>query len=112
LGEVKSPSVYTIPNEKITILEAIALAGDLTTFGKRDNILVVRDANGKRTFNRVDISRRDVFNSPYYYLHPNDVVYVEPVQGKFTSSDRSIQLLPIIISGLTLITTLLIAKFK
>ncbi|MBB3054373.1 polysaccharide biosynthesis/export family protein [Mucilaginibacter gotjawali] len=112
LGEVVRPAVYTIPNEKVSIPEAIAMAGDLTIYAKRDNILLVREVNGKRTFNRIDITQRNLFNSPFYYLHPNDILYIEPGKGRITSSDRSIQLAPIIISGLTLIATLLLAALK
>lgn len=112
LGEVNRPSVYTIPNEKVTLPEAIALAGDLTIYGKRNNVMLIRENDGKRDYIDIDMTKRNLFNSPYYYLHPNDVLYVQPVKGRVTSSDRTIQLAPIIISGLTLITTLLIATFK
>ena len=107
MGEVARPSVYTIPNEKITLPEVISLAGDLTIYGKRNNILVIRESSGKREFARVDLTKRDLFSSPYYYLHANDLVYVEPTKGKVTSSDRTIQLAPIVISGLSLLTVLI-----
>jgi polysaccharide export outer membrane protein len=103
MGEVNRPSVYTIPNERITLPEALSLAGDLTIFGKRKNIMVIREVNGKREFGRVDLTKRDLFSSPYYYLHSNDVIYVEANTGKFTASDKTTQLLPIVISGLSLI---------
>ena len=106
LGEVTRPSVYTISNEKITLPEAISLAGDLTIFGKRKNILLIREADGKREFARIDLTQRDLFNSPYYYLRANDVIYVEPGRGKVTSSERAVQLAPILISGLTLLIVL------
>jgi polysaccharide biosynthesis/export protein len=109
MGEVVKPSVYTIPNEKVTLPEALALAGDLTIFGKRSNILVIREVEGRKVYSRIDLTKRDLFNSPYYYLHPNDIIYVEPVKGRFTASDRAIQLTPIIISALALLTTLIIA---
>jgi len=112
LGEVLKPAVYTIPNEKVSIPEAIAMAGDLTIFARRENILLVREVDGKRNFIRLDITQRDIFNSPYYYLHPNDILYIEPGKGRITSSDRTIQLLPIAISGLTLIATLLLAALR
>jgi polysaccharide export outer membrane protein len=112
LGEVARPAVYTIPNEKVSIPEAIAMAGDLTIFAKRDNVLLVREAEGKRTYTRIDLTNRELFNSPYFYLHPNDILYVEPGKGRITSSDRTIQLMPIVISGLTLIATLLLAALK
>ncbi|WP_036678240.1 polysaccharide biosynthesis/export family protein [Daejeonella oryzae] len=108
MGEVNRPSVYTIPNEKITLPEALSLAGDLTIYGKRNNIMVIRESEGKREFARIDISKRDFFTSPYYYLHANDVVYVEPTKGRITSSDRAVQLAPIVLSGLSFITLIIL----
>jgi len=106
LGEVARPADYTIPNEKVTIPQALAWAGDLTIYGKRDNILIIREENGKRTFARVDIRNRDIFNSEYYYLHPNDIVYVEPKTSKATSSETIYQLTPIVLSALTFLITI------
>ena len=108
LGEVSRPAVYTIPNEQVTLPEAIAMAGDLTIYGKRENILLIRETNGKKVFNRIDLTKRDLFSSPYYYLRANDVVYVEPTKSKITTRDRSVQLAPIILSGLSLLTVLLV----
>ena len=107
MGEVGRPSVYTIPNERITLPELISLAGDLTVYAKRDNVLIIREINGKRQFARVDLTKRDIFNSPYYYLQPNDVVYVEPVKGKATGISRTMQLAPIVMSGISLMVVLL-----
>ena len=112
MGEVARPSVYIVPNEKITLPEAISLAGDLTIYGKRNNILVIRENNGTREFARIDITKREFFNSPYYYLHANDVVYVEPTKGKITSSDRTVQLAPIVLSGLSLLTLIIVNVIK
>jgi polysaccharide export outer membrane protein len=78
LGAVNGPGVYTVSGERINILEAIANAGDLNLKGRRDNILVIRDFNGTKTYTRVDITNKEVFNSPVYFLTQNDVVYVEP----------------------------------
>ncbi|MNS33946.1 Polysaccharide biosynthesis/export protein [compost metagenome] len=107
LGEVNRPAVYTVPNERITLPEAIALAGDLSIYGQRKNIMVIRETNGERIFAHVDLTKRDVFNSPYYYLHPNDVIYIEPGTGKITSTDRTYQLAPMIISALSLLTVII-----
>lgn len=107
MGEVNRPSVYTIPNEKITLPEALSLAGDLTIYGKRNNVMVIREVGGKREFARIDLTKRAVFASPYYYLHANDIVYVEPTKGKVTSSDRTIQLAPIVMSGLSLLVLII-----
>ena len=104
MGEVLRPSVYVIPNEKITLPEAISLAGDLTIFGKRDNVLIIRDDNGKKEFGRVDLRSRDMYNSPYYYLHDNDIVYIEPGKGRTAQSDRIYAVLPVLLSALSFFT--------
>jgi len=103
MGEVMRPSLFTIPNEQITLLEALSLSGDVTIYGRRENVLVIREENGKRTFARVDLTRRDLFASPYYYLHPNDVVYVEPGKARAATADRTNQLLPIVLSALSFV---------
>jgi polysaccharide export outer membrane protein len=84
--------------------EALSLAGDLTIYGKRQNVLIIREVDGKREFARIDLTQRDLFTSPYYYLRPNDIVYVEPLKGKLTSTSRAVQLAPIAISLLTFLT--------
>ena len=86
LGEVSSPGSFTIPNERITIIEALGLAGDMTIQAERKNVLVVREENGKKTYHRVDMTSEDVFNSPVYYLSQNDVIYVEPNNSRVKSS--------------------------
>lgn len=86
IGEVKTPGTYTIPNERITIVEALGLAGDLTIQAKRKSILLIREQNGKRDFVTIDLTNKEVFNSPYYYLAQNDVIYVEPNKTKINSS--------------------------
>ena len=77
-GEVASGGVMTFDSERVTLIEAIAKAGGLTIYGKRNNILIIRENNGVKTHNRVDITKADFINSPFYYLAQNDVVYIEP----------------------------------
>ena len=108
LGEVLRPSLFTIPNEQVTLPEALGLAGDLTIYGRRDNVLVIREVGDKRVFARLDLTRRDAFRSPYYSLHPNDVVYVEPGKVRAISVDRTYQLFPIVTGVLSLIATIII----
>lgn len=86
LGEVKSPGTYPVQNERISILEAIGLAGDLTIQGKRKTVVLVREQNGKRTFINIDLTNREIMNSPYFYLAQNDVLIVEPNKSKINSS--------------------------
>ncbi len=78
LGEVGSPGTYNISGDKVTILQALSLAGDLTIMGKRDNITVLREQGAERTFYHLDLRDTDIFNSPAYYLQQSDVVYVYP----------------------------------
>jgi len=108
LGEVARPSVYVIPNETITLPEALSLAGDMTIFGKRDNVLVIRDVNGKKEFGRVNLNTREVYNSPYYYLHSNDVIYVEPSKGRIAQTDKTYQILPIVLSALSFLSIIFV----
>jgi polysaccharide export outer membrane protein len=103
LGEVTRPEVYNVPNEMITLPEALSLAGDLTPFARRDSIQIIRDVDGKKEFGYVDLTKRNVFNSPYYYLHANDVVYIKPSKARAQQSDRSLQYYSIGVSLLSLI---------
>ncbi|GAB3032273.1 hypothetical protein GCM10027185_36960 [Spirosoma pulveris] len=107
LGEVMRPSLFTIPNDQITLIEALSLAGDATIYGRRDNILVVREENGQKTFARVDITKRGLFRSPYYYLHPNDIVYVEPGRARVNNADHFYQIVPAILSALSLVAIII-----
>lgn len=96
LGEVNRPSVYNIIEDRLTLTEALGMAGDLTIFGKRENVLLIREGkNGLREMVRIDLTKRDILTSPYYYVQPNDVIYVEPLKTKATVTDQSYQLVPI-----------------
>jgi polysaccharide export outer membrane protein len=101
LGEVSKPSVINISNEKITLLEALGLAGDITVFGKRDNIMLIREEHNSRVVKRLDLNSTAFLTSPYYYLKSNDIIYVQPNKTKIASSGRTMQLLPIILSALS-----------
>jgi len=89
IGEVAKPATYTVPNEKVTLLDAIGLAGDLTIYGKRENVLLVRDSEDKKEFVRFDLNSSDIFKSPYFYLKQNDVIYVEPGKGKVAATNAA-----------------------
>ncbi|MDR2038792.1 MAG: polysaccharide biosynthesis/export family protein [Bacteroidales bacterium] len=78
LGEVANPGTYQITNDKITLLEALGMAGDMTIYGNRENVMVVRETDYLRNTYRVDLRSKDLFTSPVYYLQQNDVIYVEP----------------------------------
>lgn len=112
LGDVQMPGSYTIPNERITILEALALAGDLNISAQRDNILVQREEDGKKIEYNVNILSKNIFTSPVYYLQQNDVVYVKPNYARIQSaSSNSNTGLFISISGLLItITSILLLR--
>ncbi len=87
IGEVLKPGTFTIPNEKINILEAISLAGDLTIFGKRDNVLLIRDSAGFKQMTRLNLNSKALVSNPNFYLKQNDMIYVEPVKEKIANLD-------------------------
>ncbi|MBK9012810.1 MAG: polysaccharide biosynthesis/export family protein [Saprospiraceae bacterium] len=109
LGEVKSPRTISVPGERMTILEALGQAGDLTPYSNREKIMVIREQDGKREFGYINIHSPEVFQSPYFYLQQNDIVYVEPIkEATAVVRDPISEVLPII-SGLLSIAAILIA---
>ena len=86
LGEVRRPGTYPVNGERITILEAIGLAGDLGIKAVRQNVMVIRDFDGTKVYTRIDMTKKEAMSSPVYYLTQNDVVYVEPNQSAITAS--------------------------
>ena len=86
LGQVKSPGTYAVPNERISILDAIGLAGDLEIHGKRKTVMLIREQNGQRMFVNIDLTNKQLFSSPYFYLSQNDVIYVEPNNAQVNAS--------------------------
>lgn len=86
LGEVNNPGTLTLYNQKINLIQAIGLAGDMTIFGKRKKIKIIREKNGVSTKKIIDITKSDFFDSEYYYLKNNDIIYVEPSFAKVKNS--------------------------
>ncbi len=86
LGEVGRPGTFNVPDERITLLEALGRAGDLTIFGKRENIIVLREQDGIKSHTIIDITKSDFLNSPYYFLQQNDVIYVQPNSAQISSA--------------------------
>jgi polysaccharide export outer membrane protein len=82
LGEVSNPGIIRLSNQRITLLEAIAGAGDFTPYANRTNVLLIREENGQRIYHRLDFQSGDLFKSPYFYLKQNDVLYIEPIRAK------------------------------
>ncbi len=107
LGEVGHPTVINVPSEKISLLEALGLAGDITIYGRKDNVAIIREENGAKTLQRIDLNSTALFKSPYYYLKSNDIVYVEANNAKVASSSRGNQTLPLVLSALSLIAIII-----
>ncbi|TKB97637.1 polysaccharide biosynthesis/export family protein [Pedobacter cryophilus] len=106
IGEVNNPATFNIPNEQINLLEALGMAGDLTVYGKRENVLVIREIDGKRTIVRMNLNNRDVLNSPYFYLKQNDVIYVEPDKSKSIEYSPNNRLMPLVVATISAIAVL------
>ena len=109
LGEVTNPGTYTINSDKVTVLEAIAMAKDLTIFGERDHVYVIREENGQRKSYQLDLRSADIFKSPAYYLKQNDVVYVQPNSvraGQSTINQNAMKSVSLWISIASLLTSI------
>ena len=89
LGQVSSQGILTVPGEKLTVIEAIGLAGGITDFGKKDNVRILREINGKRETGVIDLSSKDLFDSPYYYLAQNDVLIVDETKQKLKDAEQA-----------------------
>lgn len=108
LGEVNAPGTFTIPNPKINVLEALGLARDINIFSNRDNILVIREQNGERQYGRINLKSKDIFKSPYYYLQPNDIIYVEPhITKVLTAPDPATRYISTILGVVSLATLII-----
>lgn len=107
LGEVAKPQVLAMPAESMTLLDAIGASGDLTYTGRRDNILVIRDGNQGKEFHRLNLNNSSILASPYYYLKPDDVVYVEPTKVKLKNTTQSQAIIGYVLSGLSILVIIL-----
>ena len=106
LGDVMKPGMIQATGERLTIFEALSMVGDMTIYGQRKNVTVIREENGQRTIGEIDLTAADVFESPYYYLHQNDVVYVEPNLKKKKSANRDPMLMTYISSAVSIVSML------
>lgn len=117
LGEVARPGTVQITNERISILDAISMAGDLTINGMRDRVTLIRDENGKKTYHVFDLTSSDIFKSPYFYLKQNDIIYVEPNKARRSNSNYSqsaqfnISVASTVVSAISVLASLCIALF-
>ncbi len=112
LGEVNKAGTYTVPYEQVNVLEALGQAGDLTKYGNRDNVLVIRQTNGIRQYGRLNLHNREILQSPYFYLEQNDIIYVEPLKAKVgdtaDATTKYLQWALPVVSVITLLATLFV----
>ncbi|RCW90778.1 polysaccharide biosynthesis/export family protein [Winogradskyella arenosi] len=106
LGEVASPGTFTMQDERVTLLEALGFANDLTIFGKRKNVKLIREVNGIKKFSTIDLTSSNAVNAPHYYLQQNDVIYVEPNNARIRSSTYN-QNNSVLISAIGTLTTVI-----
>lgn len=106
IGEVNNPSTFTVTNDKITLLEALGMAGDMTAYGKRENVLIIRENNAKRTMVRMNLNKKEILSSPYFYLKQNDVVYVEPDKAKSMEYSRNNRLMPLVVATISAVAVI------
>lgn len=115
LGEVKKPGAISVKKERYSILDALADAGDLTEYGERGNVMLIREVDGKRIYQRLNLNKSEVLSSPYFYLQQNDVVYVEPNEirrenAKYNQNNSyKISVVSTIVSACSVIASLIIA---
>lgn len=107
LGEVNKPGVYEVAGAQANVLEALGLAGDLTIYGKRENVLLIRESDSKREYHRLDLTKSDFLTSNWYNLKNKDVIYVEPSKGRTSSDDNLYRVLPVVLSTLTFLTVII-----
>lgn len=115
LGEVNKPGAQVMPNERVSILDAIGMAGDLTLYGERSNVVLIRDNNGKKEYHRFDLTSSEMLSSPYFYLQQNDIIYVEPNKARKGNAKYSqnaqfnISVASTVVSAISVLASLTIA---
>lgn len=107
LGEVRNPGTYTVPSERITVLQALGMAGDLLITADRNDIVIIRDVDGVQTHYSFDITKSDILSSPYFYLHQNDVIYVPQSATRIAQGTTATGLWSIILSSTTTLITVI-----
>lgn len=107
LGEVKNPSTFVIQSEKINVLEALGMAGDMTPYGRRERVLLIRERGGVRSIDRIDLSKKGILNSPEFYLQQNDVIYVEPNSAKVAQSTIDTRFISLFLAATSTVSIIL-----
>lgn len=108
LGEVAKPQVLAMSTEKLSLLDAIGMSGDITLMGRKDNVLVIRETSTGKQFKRINLTDNSIFTSPFYYLMPDDLIYVEPTQARIKNSGDTQQIIGYVLAGLSIAITVLV----
>ena len=101
IGEVNNPNTFLVPSERINVIQALGMAGDMTVYGKRDNVMVMNETKGTRTVAHLNLNEKEVLDSPYFYLQPNDVVYVEAVKSRKDQASLSRSNISLLLAAVT-----------
>jgi polysaccharide export outer membrane protein len=112
IGEVNKPATFIISDEKVNLLEALGLAGDMTVYGKRENVLIIRNEGGNKSMTRLNLNNLESMNSPYFNLKQNDIVYVEPDRSKAVEYSQNTRLLPVVIASISALAVLAAVLLK
>jgi len=112
IGEVNKPSTFTITDEKVNLLEALGMAGDMTVYGKRENVLIIRSEDGHKVMKRLNLNEQETMNSPYFNLRQNDIVYVEPDRSKAVEFSTNTRIMPMIIASISAAAVLVAVLLK
>ncbi len=118
LGEVRNPGAYDMDRERVSVLDAVAMAGDLTMYGRRDNVVVIREEDGKVNYHKLNLNDARTLSSPYFYLQQNDVVYVDPSESRKgqaaynQNNSYKISVISAVVSAVSVIASLIIALTK
>lgn len=111
IGEVNHPASLTVPGDQVNLLEALGMAGDMTVYGKRENVLVIRENNGVRQMTRLNLNDKNTYSSPFFRLKQNDIVYVEPDKSKEKEYNPNVRAVPIITTAISAVVVVLTALF-
>src|SRR5690606_5994901 len=111
MGDALRPGVYEVQNDKITLPEAIGLAGDLNITAPRENVMLIREQDGNRQYSPIDLTSKDLFNSPWYYLKNNDVIDIQRGRTKYATVDRSYRSLSLVLSALSIVAIVLTRNY-
>ena len=101
IGEVNKPATFILNDEKISVLEALGMAGDMTVYGKRENVLIIHTEDGHKTMTRLNLNKQETLDSPSFYLRQNDIVYVEPDRAKAVEYSQTTRVMPIVTASIS-----------